>query len=692
MSALEIAHQYIGRGWNPVPIPHKKKSPVNDDWQKQTITADNVEKHFNGGMQNIGVQLGQKSGGLTDVDLDCSEACILAPFFLPPTPAVFGRASKPRSHYLYSISDPEERATLKLVGADRLTIIELRMGGGEKGAQTVFPGSTHEEGEAIVWSSEGEPPPTTLAVLKAAVAKIAVGAILMRAWPGRTGHNHALVLGGFLARCGWDADAIGSFVKIVAREGGSKHFENSRQAAIDAAESYAQGGRVYGFPAMVEHFGEKEAKAITKIIGSDGDFARDKESGKIIARSQANITKALELLGITVRCDSFQDQMLISGLTGFSLLDDRAMERLWLTIDEQFKFLPPKDFFWIVIADAARRNSFHPVRDYLDALKWDGKRRIDTWLNDYAQAKATKYVAAVGALVLVAAVRRIRQPGCKFDEIVTLESEQGFMKSSALAIMAVQPEWFTDDLPLNANGKEVIERLRGRWIVEAAELKGMRKGEIEHLKSFLSRTVDRARMSYDRLSSELKRQCVFIGTTNHETYLRDETGNRRYWPVKVGKFDIARLTADRDQLWAEAAAREAAGVSIRLDPSLYAAAAVEQKARAVDDPWVDVINSMLRDMEGKILVQDVWKIVGVMEGHRTQEHNSRLGNVMKACGWERTRLRFGERGMQYCYVRPLGKSSLKQILAGQGTMSDVHVRYDGGPWVPDGEPSPISPK
>ena len=170
--------------------------------------------------------------------------------------------------------------------------------------------------------------------------------------------------------------------------------------------------------------------------------------------------------------------------------------------------------------------------EYLDRLTWDGVSRLDKWLSTYAGVESTEYTDAIGALMLIAAVRRIRHPGCKFDEMPVLESDQGKEKSTALRIMAVNDDWFSDDVPLNDDGKRVIEALRGRWFVEAAELNGMRKGEVEHLKAFLSRSEDRARMSYDCLCTEVKRQCVIIGTTNSSEYLRDSTGNRRFWPVK----------------------------------------------------------------------------------------------------------------------------------------------------------------
>ena len=201
----------------------------------------------------------------------------------------------------------------------------------------------------------------------------------------------------------------------------------------------------------------------------------------------------------------------------------------------------------------------------------------------YGSAKDTPYVRAVGAITLIAAVRRVRQPGCKFDEMLILESEQGTEKSVALETLAVNSEWFSDDLPLSADGKRVIEQTRGRWIIEAAELSGMRKADVEHLKAMLSRRTDRARLSYGRMTTEKRREFIVVGTTNEKTYLKDLTGNRRFWPVEV-KFNIHTLRRDRDQLWAEAAVREAQGESIRLDPKLWKDAADEQKERTVEEP------------------------------------------------------------------------------------------------------------
>lgn len=391
-------------------------------------------------------------------------------------------------------------------------------------------------------------------------------------------------------------------------------------------------------------------RAREHVAAEDAGFATD-DKGRPFP-TQGNIRIALGRLGVTVEHDDFSDRDYIRGLPGFGPhLDDKAMNRLRLQVDEQFRLSVGKEFFYDVVSDAALANRRHPVREYLAGLSWDGTPRLDTWLSAYASAEDSEYTRAVGALVLVAAVRRVRQPGCKFDEMLVLEGPQGKGKSSLLATLAVREDWFSDDLPLNADTKRQMEALAGRWIVEAGELKGMRKGDAEALKGFLSRRVDRARMAYGRAPTELPRQCIIIGTTNSDKYLKDSTGNRRFWPVRTGELRLSELARDRDHLWAEAAAREAAGAPIRLDPALYAAAADAQEDRLVGDPFMEILQPMLGEAVGKIATEDVWKILDRADRtRRSQDDASRLGEVMRRLGWERKYRRIGGEP-QYVYLR-----------------------------------------
>jgi predicted P-loop ATPase len=195
----------------------------------------------------------------------------------------------------------------------------------------------------------------------------------------------------------------------------------------------------------------------------------------------------------------------------------------------------------------------------------------------------------------------------------------------------------------------------------------MRMADIEHVKNMLSRTHDRSRLSYDRFPSEVPRHCVFVGTTNGEKYLRDQTGNRRFWPVVVNQIDDEALVRDRDQLWAEAAAAEANGESIRLDKSLWGEASKEQEQRLEDEPWKEMIEEVLGDMEGKIRKRDAREIIGRPDGQFTAIDAKRFNFAMRSLGWmDERRLRFGG-DPEHCWYRGDGNHRTIEITIDLGS-------------------------
>jgi predicted P-loop ATPase len=409
------------------------------------------------------------------------------------------------------------------------------------------------------------------------------------------------------------------------------------------------------------------------------DFARN-EKDKVVP-TVANVNVALVKLGVRTRYDEFADRTLIDGLEGFGpKLDDAAIDRLWVTFSLRFHFQPHKDLLCTVLGANAHRAKFHPVCDYLADVqaRWDGKRRVDRWLITYAGAENTAYVRAVSALHLIAAVRRVRQPGCKFDEMLILEqSMQGTDKSSALAVLATREEWFTDSLPLHGDTAKIIEATRGRWLIESSDLSSLRKADIDHLKALLSRRIDRDRLAWGRLPIEVPRQWVAFGTTNKTLYMRDTTGNRRLWPVKIERFKLDELKRDVDQLWAEAATREAQGESIRLAPALWPIAEAEQAKRLADDPFDSILEKHLGGPEGKIRTADIWTILGISGGQLNQEHNSRMSDAMKRIGWTRPKsgkqLRFA--GVkQSAYTR--GSKNVEITVSRVGGDLQVHESND----------------
>jgi predicted P-loop ATPase len=348
-------------------------------------------------------------------------------------------------------------------------------------------------------------------------------------------------------------------------------------------------------------------------------------------------------MGIELRHDTFSNRLLIDG----EILDDAAAIALWFDIELRYGFRSSKELFIDVVEDLARTNAFHPVRDYLDSLVWDGVERASSWLSTYAGVEETPYSRAVGRIFLVAAVRRIRRPGCKFDEMLVLESPQGGLKSSLLETLAVREEWFSDDIPLNADGKKFIEQAQGRWILEAADLAGMRRADVEHLKATLSRRVDKARLSYGRLPVERPRQCIAAGTTNDDRYLRDTTGNRRFWPVRVGEIDLAGLRDDRDQLWAEAAAIEARGETIRLSPDLYPEAAREQAGREVVSALQEQVTALFEGREGRVRSSELTLALGLTK----YDNTATVRDAMARVGWKKDRARFADGTNVQAYLR-----------------------------------------
>ena len=237
----------------------------------------------------------------------------------------------------------------------------------------------------------------------------------------------------------------------------------------------------------------------------------------------------------------------------------------------------------------ASERAYHPVKEYLDSLpEWDGVKRIDTLLTDYLGAEDTAYTRAVIRKTLTAAVARIYQPGTKFDSVLILNGPQGIGKSTLFARLA--GTWFSDSLTLtDMRDKSGPEKLQGYWILELGELAGMKKTDVETVKSFLSRVDDKYRASYGLNVESHPRQCVIVGSTNTESgFLRDITGNRRFWPVRVNGESVRKpwqiSGEDVLQVWAEAKAVYESGERLYLEGEVAAMAASEQaEAMETDD-------------------------------------------------------------------------------------------------------------
>ena len=302
---------------------------------------------------------------------------------------------------------------------------------------------------------------------------------------------------------------------------------------------------------------------------------------------------------------------------------------------------------------------FHPVREYLLGLHWDRVPRIDRWLIDHLGAEDNDLNKVFGAKWLIGCVARVMQPGCKLDTALVLESRQGLMKSTALSTLG--SPWFTDHMP-ELGSKDAMEQLQGVWIIELAELSSLGRAEAGRIKAFLSTRADRFRPSYGRSAADHPRQCGFAGSINPggSGYLRDETGNRRFWCVKcaVGwqddrRVDIADLAAKRDQLWAEAVHRATSHEPWWLDTAAEAQAEAEAAERFETDSREFIIRNFLRGRSYTRMTELFSEpCLNIPTDRQTRATQMEIGRIMAVMKWTRRRRRNSHQELEWIYLAP----------------------------------------
>jgi len=280
-------------------------------------------------------------------------------------------------------------------------------------------------------------------------------------------------------------------------------------------------------------------------------------------------------------------------------LQDLDMKQVKRYIAMNFQFEPSRENIEDAVTLIAHDNGFHPLREWLKSLAWDGTPRIDTWIKDYMGGEAPEpYLSTISRRVLVAMVKRIMEPGCKFDQVLVLEGKQGIGKSRTLRALAGGDDYFSD-ATINMADKDAIVGQFGVWLHELGEMGAVKRSDIELQKEFISRPVDRARLHYQRFLGEFPRQIIFIGTTNSSKYLKDPTGNRRFWPCKVHRSDEAGIKRVREQLFAEAMTYWALGEPIWLDTEELDSIARDVQGERVElDPMFDAISEAIEEQGG----------------------------------------------------------------------------------------------
>lgn len=331
--------------------------------------------------------------------------------------------------------------------------------------------------------------------------------------------------------------------------------------------------------------------------------------------------------------------------------EDAIQFKAWLSDEQSFEI--NINVIHEAALTVATRNAYHPIKNYLESLEWDGKPRLHNWISEYCQTEENEYTRAIGEKVLLAAIARLYKPGTKFDHVLVLEGPQGIGKSTLVSILG---KYWYGDIMIDPYSKDTIDALRGKWIIEISEMECTRR-EVTALKRFISCVSDRVRPAYARTTQDFPRQCVFIGTINPENgrgYLKDPTGNRRYWPVYLEAIDFVRLRSDMDQIWAEALQVYKKGnFKLYLDSKYlqdFAKAQADERFEA--DPLEEVIGNFMADTKKeRITTQEILTECLMMPISKLDKFFAgRIACAMNRLGYENKSARLDGKVMR-CYIR-----------------------------------------
>jgi hypothetical protein len=388
--------------------------------------------------------------------------------------------------------------------------------------------------------------------------------------------------------------------------------------------------------------------------GSEDEWPDGYARGGAPVKGYANTLAAFRKLGIKFTLDTFRQKEFSEGheielLNGE--LSDRTVTMLRDQVRRECGFYPDKETAREAIIAECYRNRINPVTKYFDGLKWDGVERLPKLLHEYLGAEDTPLNAAISVKLMCAIVRRSKRPGCKYDQKVVLQGGQGVRKSMFCEDLAVFPDLFTDAGDLSGSIKEQMEITQGKQIIEFAELAGFSQNSRERNKGNLSRRVDRARLAYAHYAKDEPRSSVPIGTTNPGGYLKDPTGERRYWHVAVNKYDRDKFLADKDPLYAEAVMREPKEKLWLDTPELVKAhdaiVATAKEPNALVDDLADLAGEVweigrdkmaggwLIHREERVSNKEVRCKLGIfgIEALRMRDIGTRISDAMMTLGW-----------------------------------------------------------
>lgn len=313
---------------------------------------------------------------------------------------------------------------------------------------------------------------------------------------------------------------------------------------------------------------------------------------------------------------------------------------------------------------------FHPIKAWLNGLKWDGLCRLDSWLTVYAGVEMNVYTSRIGAMCLVAAIARVFKPGTKYDYMLILEGPQGIMKSTLFEVLG--GKWYMN-ISFDQHEKDIIEKMRGGWMIEIADLSGMGSREIQWLRAFLARGTDRCRLPYARTSRDFPRSSIFVGTHNpsgDNEYLLDDTGNRRFFPVECGSsINIVGLREVREQLFAEAYERYRQGFSLYLTGQPLLLANKAQADRQSGDPWEIAVRRFVHERPRTSIYEILNEGLHLDNSRISHRDKIRIGRIMRVLGWKRHQANSGE--WEYLSPNVVFQEDFEANLNGSSTVDPV---------------------
>lgn len=618
---IKHAFKYIKQEWKVFPVKFKK--PAIEGWQDEaTSDPERIPSLFNVYHTGIGLPTGKESNR-TVVDVDNKDGrngfftLEMLGIELPATVCCSTPNNGRQYHYNYC---PNLKNMVDALGEK--SGVDIRNDGG----LAILPPSVHENGGTYEWLSDQAPGEIPIADFPDQLYK----AILEHTKPKNkgfdlpdkicTGQRNDTI---FKYACklrasGLEQEEITSAAGVVNQERCEKPLaDNEIKALVASACTYDKG---------IVHL-DSEGKVKKTMLNVVGFFKSDQN---LIGLFYFNLFDGC----IHYSRTPVWDNEIKSGKRVGD--DDIVFIKHYLAVNHRFE--PSVTLIGESIIIVARENSIHPVRDYLNSLKWDGKERLKNWLTTSAGVAENAYTVCVGIKTLVGAVARVFVPGIKFDYMLILEGPQGIGKSTLVKILS--GDWYTA-VSLTDTDKDTIDAMLGAWVIENEEMVCFTKQEIERVKAFLSRSTDRVRLSYGRRSQDFPRQSIFMGTMNpagDTDYLRDPTGNRRFWPVLcTKKIDQVWLRENRDQLFAEAVVRFKAGEKLWIDdPEAEEIMENEQDVRQSKDIWTEPIYAFIKDKEDEVTATEILNhCLHIEVGRMTKSDQTRVGIIMKHLGWER---------------------------------------------------------